>query len=146
MINNSKSAALAFIIACAPDFCKKGEIMNKYTEQAIAAHDSAVNDLKAYCLANTAFEVDIHTEDYPLKFILTPREDAAQESLFETDAYGLVGEIVVIYSCGGTRVDFGLKCRLQTAVLKKLLNKCAACGETYLHAFKARAEAAYEYE
>lgn len=120
--------------------------MNKYAEQAIAAHDSAAQALKDFCEYNTDFEVEISTDCYPMKFIFTPREDAAQESLFETDADGAVGEIVVTYSCGGTRVDFGLKCRLQTAVLKKLLNKCAVCGETYLHAFKARWEAAHEYE
>lgn len=118
--------------------------MNKYIEHAIRDYENAEATLAKFCAENTDFEVTIFTIGYPIRFVLSPREDAMQESMFEPDAEGAIGEVEIIYCSGGTSVHFGLKCNMQSNVLKKLLNLCAACGEAALHCFKAQEAARSE--
>lgn len=112
--------------------------MNKYIEIALHGADSAVEDLHKFTMDNTNFEVAICFDSYPIRFVFTPSADAMQQCLFETDADGAVGEMVVIYSSGGVGIDMSIKHHIQADILKKLLKKCATCGEAYLHANMAR--------
>ena len=63
-----------------------------------------------------------------------------QESMFEVDGDGVVGDIEIIYCSGGVSVEFGLKCHLESNTVKKLFSLCAVVGETYLHSYKAQEE------
>lgn len=119
--------------------------MNKYVEAALAGYDIARQELEKYVRENTDFTVAINDGGYPLVITLSPSEDAMQESLFEPDANGEIGEIVITCSSTGVGVDLGLKCHMQAEILKKLLGKCAIVAEASLHAYKAgKSEAAYE--
>ena len=118
--------------------------MNKYITHAVSDYNNATALLERFCAENTDFEITTFSDGYHVRFVLTPREDAMQESMFETNAEGAIGEIEIIYCSGGTSVQFGLKCNMQANVLKKLLNLCAACGEAALHCYKATEAAKYE--
>lgn len=111
--------------------------MNKYVESALGSYESIKADLIGFTRANTDFELTIDDGSYPLIFTFTPSEDAAQDSLFEPDENGVLGEMKVICSSSGAGVDLGLKCHIQAEVLKKLLSRCQVCAEASLHAFKA---------
>ena len=112
--------------------------MNKYIEEAIEAFNHSLEDLKGYTAANTFFMLTVNFEAYPMRFVFEPSEDAMQESLFEPDEDGAIGEIVVTCSSGGTGVDLGIKCHMQAEIFKKLLSKCTNVSEAYLHAYKAQ--------
>lgn len=112
--------------------------MNKYIDEAIAFFNHTIEDLKIFTEANTDFTLTADLEAYPLRFIFEPSENAMQESLFEPDEDGAIGEIIVICSSGGTGVDLGIKCHMQAEVFKKLLSKCTNVSEAYLHAYKAQ--------
>lgn len=114
--------------------------MNKYIEHAISDYENAVATLAKFCAENTDFEVTITTDSYPIRFTLSPRDDAMQESMFETDSNGAVGDIEIIYCSGGVSAEFGLKCHLESNTVKKLFNLCAAVGDAYLHSYKAQEE------
>ena len=119
--------------------------MNKYVEAALAGYDAARQNLEEYVRENTDFAVDIDMDGYPMTVTLSPSEDAMQESLFEPDANGAIGEIIITCSSTGVGVDLGLKCHMKAEILKKLLGKCAVVAEASLHAYKAgKSEAAYE--
>lgn len=119
--------------------------MNKYVEAALAGYAAAKQELESYVRANTDFTVSINDGGYPLVITLSPSEDAMQESLFEPDANGAIGEIIITCSSTGVGVDLGLKCHMQAEILKKLLGKCAVVAEASLHAYKAgRSEALNE--
>lgn len=118
--------------------------MNKYIEHAISDYANAEATLARFCAENTDFEVESFADGYPIRFALTPREDAMQESMFEPDAEGAIGEVKIIYCSGGTSVHFGLKCNMQSNTIKKLLSLSAACGEAALHCFKAKEAARNE--
>lgn len=111
--------------------------MNKYVESALGSYESIKADLIGFTRANTDFDLTIDDGSYPLIFTFTPSEDAAQDSLFEPDENGVLGEMKVICSSSGAGVDLGLKCHIQAEVLKKLLSRCQVCAEASLHAFKA---------
>lgn len=111
--------------------------MNKYIEAALESYETIKTELKTFTRANTDFELDIDDGGYPLVFTFTPSEDAAQESMFEPDENGVLGDMRVICSSAGAGVDLGLKCHIQAEVLKKLLSRCQVCAEASLHAFKA---------
>lgn len=111
--------------------------MNKYVESALGSYESIKADLISFTRANTDFDLTIDDGSYPLIFTFTPSEDAAQDSLFEPDENGVLGEMKVICSSSGSGVDLGLKCHIQAEVLKKLLSRCQVCAEASLHAFKA---------
>ena len=111
--------------------------MNKYVESALGSYESVKADLIGFTRANTDFDLTIDDGSYPLIFTFTPSEDAAQDSLFEPDENGVLGEMKVICSSSGAGVDLGLKCHIQAEVLKKLLSRCQVCAEASLHAFKA---------
>lgn len=111
--------------------------MNKYVESALDSYESIKADLIGFTRANTDFDLTIDDGSYPLIFTFTPSEDAAQDSLFEPDENGVLGEMKVICSSSGAGVDLGLKCHIQAEVLKKLLSRCTVCAEASLHAFKA---------
>lgn len=111
--------------------------MNKYVESALGSYESIKADLIGFTRANTDFDLTINDGSYPLIFTFTPSEDAAQDSLFEPDENGVLGEMKVICSSSGAGVDLGLKCHIQAEVLKKLLSRCQVCAEASLHAFKA---------
>ena len=111
--------------------------MNKYVEAALGSYESIKADLIGFTRANTDFDLTINDGSYPLIFTFTPSEDAAQDSLFEPDENGVLGEMKVICSSSGAGVDLGLKCHIQAEVLKKLLSRCQVCAEASLHAFKA---------
>lgn len=111
--------------------------MNKYVEAALSAYASIKADLIGFTRANTDFDLTIDDGSYPLIFTFTPSEDAAQDSLFEPDENGALGEMKVICSSAGAGVDLGLKYHIQAEVLKKLLSRCQVCAEASLHAFKA---------
>ena len=111
--------------------------MNKYIEAALESYETIKKELKTFTRANTDFELDIDDGGYPLVFTFSPREDAAQESMFEPYENGAVGSLRVICSSAGAGVDLGLKCHIQAEVLKKLLSRCQVCAEASLHAFKA---------
>lgn len=111
--------------------------MNKYVEAALAGYDTARHDLEKFVRENTDFTASINDGGYPLIITLSPSEDAMQESLFEPDANGAIGEIIITCSSTGVGVDLGLKCHMQAEILKKLLGKCAVVAEASLHAYKA---------
>lgn len=111
--------------------------MNKYVESALGSYESIKADLIGFTRANTDFDLTIDDGSYPLIFTFTPSEDAAQDSLFEPDENGVLGEMKVICSSSGAGVDLGLKCHIRAEVLKKLLSRCQVCAEASLHAFKA---------
>lgn len=111
--------------------------MNKYVESALGSYESIKADLIGFTRANTDFDLTINDGSYPLIFTFTASEDAAQDSLFEPDENGVLGEMKVICSSSGAGVDLGLKCHIQAEVLKKLLSRCQVCAEASLHAFKA---------
>ena len=111
--------------------------MNKYVESALGSYESIKADLIGFTRANTDFDLTIDDGSYPLIFTFTPSEDAAQDSLFEPDENGVLGEMKIICSSSGAGVDLGLKCHIQAEVLKKLLSRCQVCAEASLHAFKA---------
>ena len=111
--------------------------MNKYVESALGSYESIKADLIGFTRANTDFDLTIDDGSYPLIFTFTPSEDAAQDSLFEPDENGVLGEMKVICSSSGAGVDLGLKCHIQAEVLKKLLSRCQVCAEASLHTFKA---------
>lgn len=111
--------------------------MNKYVESALGSYESIKADLIGFTRANTDLDLTIDDGSYPLIFTFTPSEDAAQDSLFEPDENGVLGEMKVICSSSGAGVDLGLKCHIQAEVLKKLLSRCQVCAEASLHAFKA---------
>ena len=118
--------------------------MNKYVESALGSYESIKADLIGFTRANTDFDLTIDDGSYPPIFTFTPSEDAAQDSLFEPDENGVLGEMKVICSSSGAGVDLGLKCHIQAEVLKKLLSRCQVCAEASLHAFKAGRCADYE--
>lgn len=118
--------------------------MNKYIQEALLDYDSAKRELEKFTKENTDFELDIDDGGYPLVFTFSPSEDAAQESMFEPDENGVLGDMRVICSSAGAGVDLGLKCHIQAEVLKKLLSRCQVCAEASLHAFKAGRCADYE--
>ena len=111
--------------------------MNKYIEAALESYEAIKTELKNFTRVNTDFGLDIDDGGYPLIFTFTPSEDAAQDSLFEPDENGVLGEMKVICSSSGAGVDLGLKCHIQAEVLKKLLSRCKVCAEASLHAYKA---------
>lgn len=118
--------------------------MNKYVESALGSYESIKADLIGFTRANTDFDLTINDGSYPLIFTFTPSEDAAQDSLFEPDENGVLGEMKVICSSSGAGVDLGLKCHIQAEVLKKLLSRCQVCAEASLHAYKAGRCGSYE--
>lgn len=97
--------------------------MNKYKEAAITGMGMAADDLIEYTRKNTDFEVAIYADSYPIRFVFTPSADALQQSLFEADENGVAGEMTVIYSSGGSGVDLGLACHMQTDVFEKALEQ-----------------------
>lgn len=111
--------------------------MNKYIEAALESYETIKTELKNFTRANTDFELAIDDGGYPLTFTFTPRDDARQESMFEPDENGVLGDMKVICSSGGSGVDLRLKCHIQTEILKKLLSRCTVCAEAGLHAYKA---------
>ena len=118
--------------------------MNKYIEAALLDYDSAKRELEKFTKENTDFELSLDDGGYPLVFTFTPSEDSAQESMFEPDENGVLGEMKVICSSHGAGVDLGLKCHIQAEVLKKLLSRCQVCAEASLHAYKAGRCGSYE--
>ena len=112
--------------------------MNKYISEAIAGFNGAYADLKKFTEENTDFALTAQFDGYPIRFVFEPSEDAMQQSLFQPDENGAIGEITVICSSSGVGVDLGIKCHIQAEVLKKLLNKCAGTCEAYLHAQRAQ--------
>lgn len=110
---------------------------NTYVEHAIEAYHAAQRELRKYTQENTGLAVEIREESYPLTYVFSPSDDAMQESLFEPDDNGDVGEMTIICSSGGVGVDFRIKMHIQADVLKKLIAKCTTCAELCLHAEKA---------
>ena len=84
--------------------------MNKYVEAALESYEAVKTELKNFTRVNTDFELDIDDGGYPLVFTFSPSEDAAQESMFEPDENGVLGDMRVICSSAGAGVDLGLKC------------------------------------
>lgn len=111
--------------------------MNEYIQAALYDYDIARAKLERFTRDNTDFELTIADAGYPIIFTFSPSEDAQQESIFEPDSNGAVGEIRVACSSSGIGVDMGIKCHVQAAVLKKLLGHCQACAEMRLHAYMA---------
>ena len=111
--------------------------MNKYIEEALAGYDSAKRELEMLRRVKTECALSIDAGGYPITFTFTPRDDARQESMFEPDENGVLGDMKVICSSGGSGVDLRLKCHIQTEILKKLLSRCTVCAEAGLHAYKA---------
>lgn len=93
--------------------------MNKYVEAALESYETIKTELKTFTRANTDFELAIDDGGYPLTFTFTPSVDSAQESMFEPDENGVLGDMRVICSSAGAGVDLGLKCHIQAEVLKK---------------------------
>lgn len=120
--------------------------MNKYIDEALAGYESAIADLKKITSENTNFCLTPKLEEYPIRFVFEPTNEALQESLFGPDENDVIGQIVVICSSGGTGVDLGIKCHIQAEILKKLLSKCAGTCEAYLHAQRAQTVALGELE
>lgn len=118
--------------------------MNKYIEVAVSGYEASKAELLRFTRENTDFDCEVNDGGYPLLFIFTPRDDAVQESMFEPDENGVLGDMKVICSSAGAGVDLGLKCHIQAEVLKKLLSRCQVCAEASLHAFKAGRCADYE--
>ena len=79
--------------------------MNKYVEAALAGYAAARQNLEEYVRENTDFAVDIDMACYPMTVTLSPSEDAMQESLFEPDSNGAIGEIII--TCSSTGVTAG---------------------------------------
>lgn len=111
--------------------------MNEYAAAALSGYDIARVKLERFTRDNTDFDLMISDSGYPIIFTFSPSEDAQQESIFEPDGNGAVGEIRVVCSSSGIGVDMGIKCHMQAEVLKKLLGHCQACAEACLHAYKA---------
>lgn len=111
--------------------------MNKYIQEALYDYDSAKRELEKFTKENTDFELSLDDGGYPLTFTFTPSVDSAQASIFEPDENGVLGDMKVICSSGGSGVDLRLKCHIQTEILKKLLSRCTVCAEAGLHAYKA---------
>lgn len=118
--------------------------MNKYITEAIDGFNVAFVELREYTEKNTDFALTAKFDGYPIRFVFEPTEDTMQESLFQPDENGAIGEITVICSSSGVGVDLGIKCHIQAEVLKKLLSKCASTCEAYLHAQRAQAVEAKE--
>lgn len=106
-------------------------------DQAQKAYNGAVAALHEYCEKLTDLEAEIYDDEFPFRVVYSPKP---QMTIFDhVDGNGEVGTLVVTVGLT-THVLSGLKFKLESNQLKKLIKLSETVGNLYYKAYREQAD------